>query len=601
MEILCITHTSSHYFVVNFCVLFYIKWLLSHYHTLFWGKQMDIQQMLFEFIGGLGIFLFGLNFMGDGLQKAAGDNLRKILNTFTSTPIRAIVAGAVVTVLIQSSSGTTVLTVGLVSAGFMSLKQAIGVIMGANIGTTITAFIIGLNIGAYALPIIGLGSLIIFFTKNKFAENMGKIIFGFGALFLGLNLMGDAMAPLELLPQFRQLMLQLSDNPILGVVAGTVSTLVVQSSSAMIGLVQEMYTHGSMELEAALPLLFGSNIGTTITAILASIGTSIVAKRTAASHVVFNVAGTVIVMLLFNPFLSLVTFFSSTLNLNPAMQLAFAHGIFNVINVLVQMWFIGQIAELVTIIVPGEIEVTGYDESRLDQTLVHASPLMALNQVKTEIVHMSEIVMDEVNAVFSYMEHRKEYDYEKATNLEETINDMDIKLTEYLMLISTEELAERNSQEHTSLVEVMKYLERIGDHGISILMNVKDGNELARQSLKVGEPVEYLYDEDVVGMFKLIQKNISEAVESFTSNDHDLANKVLDREQEINALEEELRHKYIGLLNKGIGRPSDGIMLVDIVSSLERMSDHTARIAKHTIGYRYPFQHEETALTKSAL
>lgn len=562
---------------------------------------MDIQQMLFEFIGGLGIFLFGLNFMGDGLQKAAGDNLRNILNTFTSTPIRAILAGTIVTVLIQSSSGTTVLTVGLVSAGFMSLKQAIGVIMGANIGTTITAFIIGLNIGAYALPIIGIGSLIIFFTKNKFAENIGKIIFGFGALFLGLNLMGDSMAPLELLPQFRQLMLQLSDNPILGLVAGTVSTLVVQSSSAMIGLVQEMYTHGAMELEAALPLLFGSNIGTTITAILAAIGTSIVAKRTAASHVIFNLVGTILVMLVFNPFVSLVTFLSTALNLNPAMQLAFAHGIFNVINVLIQMWFIKQIADLVTIIVPGEIEITGYDESRLDHSLIQASPTMALNQVKSEIIHMGEVVMEEVNTVFSYMENRSENDFEKANTLEEKINEMDIKLTEYLMLISTEEMPEKSSQEHTSLVEVMKYLERIGDHGASILTNIREGNELAKQTTKSGETVPYLYDEDVVRMFKLIQENIAEAVESFTSNNHELANKVLVREQEINDLEEELRHKYIGLLNKGIGRPSDGIMLVDIVSSLERMSDHSVRIAKHTIGYRYPFQHEETALTKSTL
>ena len=163
---------------------------------------MDLQQMLFEFFGGLGIFIFGLNFMGDGLQNAAGDNLRNILNKFTSTPLRAILAGTAVTVLIQSSSGTTVLTVGLVSAGFMSLKQAIGIIMGANIGTTITAFIIGLNVGAYALPIIGIGSLIMFFTNNRQVENIGKTIFGFGALFLGLNLMGDAMAPLQLLPEF---------------------------------------------------------------------------------------------------------------------------------------------------------------------------------------------------------------------------------------------------------------------------------------------------------------------------------------------------------------------------------------------------------------
>src|SRR5690625_3845724 len=295
--------------------------------------------MLFEFIGGLGIFLFGLNFMGDGLQKAEGDNLRSILNAFTSTPFRAILAGAGVTVLIQSSSATTVLTVGLVSAGFMSLKQAIGVIMGANIGTTITAFIIGVDIGAYALPIMAIGSFLISFSKKALIHNIGKIIFGFGSLFIGLELMGSGMAPLESLPQFRQLMLDFSDNPLLGVSVGAVLTLIVQSSSALIGILQEMFSHGTMTLDAALPILFGSNIGTTITAVLAALGTSVIAKRTAASHVIFNLVGTIIVMLLLNPFTSLVVMISNYLNLSPAMQIAFAHGLFNIINVLIQMWF----------------------------------------------------------------------------------------------------------------------------------------------------------------------------------------------------------------------------------------------------------------------
>ena len=199
---------------------------------------MDFQQMIFNFLGGLGIFLFGLNFLGDGLKNAAGDNLRSILNAFTSTPIRSIIAGTLVTVLIQSSSATTVLTVGLVSAGFLSLKQAIGIVMGANIGTTMTAFIIGFDIGAYALPIIAVGSFIIFFSKRAFIQNIGKIIFGFGALFLGLELMGNGMAPLQDMEQFRQIMIAFSDVPLLGVTAGTILTLIIQSSSAMIGILQ---------------------------------------------------------------------------------------------------------------------------------------------------------------------------------------------------------------------------------------------------------------------------------------------------------------------------------------------------------------------------
>ena len=254
---------------------------------------MDIQQLLFTFFGGLGIFLFGLKYMGDGLQKSAGDSLREVLNRFTSTPFRAIMAGIVVTIAIQSSSGTTVLAVGLVSAGFMKLKQAIGVIMGANIGTTITAFIIGLDIGAYALPIMAIGAFMLFFLKKPSLNNIGQIIFGFGALFFGLELMGDAMYPLRSLQAFQDLMVDLSESVPLGVGIGTIFTFLVQSSSASIGILQELYSQGQIALEGALPILFGSNIGTTITAVLAALGASVAAKRTAASHVLFNLVGTI--------------------------------------------------------------------------------------------------------------------------------------------------------------------------------------------------------------------------------------------------------------------------------------------------------------------
>lgn len=551
---------------------------------------MDFQQMIFNFLGGLGIFLFGLNFLGDGLKNAAGDNLRSILNAFTSTPIRSIIAGTLVTALIQSSSATTVLTVGLVSAGFLSLKQAIGIVMGANIGTTMTAFIIGFDIGAYALPIIAVGSFIISFSKKAFIQNIGKIIFGFGALFLGLELMGSGMAPLQDMEQFRQIMITFSDVPLLGVTAGTILTLIIQSSSAMIGILQEMFSQGAMTLTAALPLLFGTNIGSTITAVLASVGASRAAKRTAAAHVIFNLIGTILVLILLSPLTELVVLISDSLNLSPAMQLAFAHGIFNVVNVLIQMWFINQIAVLVSKIVPGEDETIGYDDSRLDHGLIKSSPVMALNQVKTELEYMGSVVMDEVRSVFDYFDSRSEEDFNQALELEEVINQMDLKLTEYLMFISSKELPLRSSNEHTTLVEITKYLERIGDHGEHILQNVKEGNLLAHQTLKDGETIEYLNDDDVVFMFDLIIQNISEAIESFTTNNPKLVEQVLEREKEINMQEEELRKKYIERLNQGIGRPSDGIMFVDIVSSLERMSDHAVKIAKHSIGSRYEFQ-----------
>lgn len=557
---------------------------------------MDVQQIVFQFLGGLGIFLFGLKYMGDGLQRSAGDNLRDILNKFTSTPFRAVLAGIVVTVLIQSSSGTTVLAVGLVSAGFMKLKQAIGIIMGANIGTTITAFIIGFDIGAYALPILAAGALLLFFFKRPFINSLGQVIFGFGALFYGLELMGDGLSPLKEMDVFTEAMVTLSHNPILGVISGTLFTFMLQSSSATIGILQELYSQGSMTLEAALPILFGSNIGTTITAILAAIGASVAAKRASASHVIFNLSGTVLVLLVLSPFTALIAFMATQLGLNPAMQIAFAHGLFNVVNVLIQMWFISQIAKVVTKIVPGDDTMIEYDSSHLDYSIIQTAPSIALNQAKLEIAQMGEFVTEEFKAMFEYYRRQDDKSRDKALQLEEVINEIDMHLTEYLMLISVEDLPLQNSAEHSQLVDVTKYLERIGDHAESVLKNMQEAikaNKKHNKNNKDNQKVEKVfYDEDLVQLFELVELNIRESIESFTKDSYSLAGKVLEREKEVNKLEDEIRSKFIKRLNKGIGRPSDGILFVDIVSNLERMSDHSTKIAKHTLGIRYKFQQQ---------
>lgn len=280
--------------------------------------------MLFTFFGGLGLFLFSIKFMGDALQKAAGDRLRGILDRFTTNPFMGVLVGIAVTILIQSSSGTTVIVVGLVSAGFMTLKQAIGVIMGANIGTTVTAFIIGLDVGAYSLPILALGAVLIFFFKKNKIQNIGEVVFGFGGLFYGLELMSDGMKPLRESQAFIDMTISLSEMPILGVVVGTVFTLIVQSSSATVAILQGLYSEDVLSLAASLPVLFGDNIGTTITAVLAALGASIAARRAAAVHVLFNVLGSVIFLILLMPFTAYVEWISGILNLEPKMQIAFA-------------------------------------------------------------------------------------------------------------------------------------------------------------------------------------------------------------------------------------------------------------------------------------
>jgi phosphate:Na+ symporter len=553
---------------------------------------VDIQQLLFTFFGGLGIFLFGLKFMGDGLQKSAGDSLREILNKFTATPFRAILAGIAVTVAIQSSSGTTVLAVGLVSAGFMKLRQAIGVIMGANIGTTITAFVIGLDIGAYALPILAVGSFMIFFSKKPIMASLGQTIFGFGALFLGLELMGDAMYPLRDLQVFRDLMISLSENLPLGVGIGTLFTFLVQSSSASIGILQELYSQGQIALEGALPILFGSNIGTTVTAVLAGVGSSVAAKRTAASHVIFNLVGTLVILMIVGPFTQLIYAVTPIFNLNPAMIIAFSHGLFNIINVLIQMWFIDHLARLVTKIVPGDDSIIDYD-STLDHTIINTVPSVALNQAKLELGQMGDFVVKEYKEMFKYYQRQQDEDLANTLHLEEIVNKIDMNLTEYLMKISVEDLPVKSAMEHSQMMDITKYLERIGDHSENIISNVNEAVKASKKAAKskgLKEPEKIFYDEDLIALFHLVQQNIEEAISSFIEDSYSLAGKVLQREKEVNRLEEDIRRKYIQRLNSGEGRPSDGILFVDIVSNLERMSDHSVKIAKHAIGLRFPFQ-----------
>lgn len=563
---------------------------------------MSYQEMLFTFLGGLGIFLFGIKYLGDGLQKAAGNRLKEILNRFTSTPFRAVVAGIVVTGLIQSSSGTTVLAVGLVSAGFMTLRQAIGVIMGANVGTTVTAFIIGFNLSAYALPIIGLGAILLFFAKRPTLHSIGQILFGFGALFYGLKLMGSAMNPLKDLPQFNQLMISVSHQPILGVGIGTLLTMVVQSSSATIGILQQLYMQGSVTLTAALPILFGDNIGTTITAVIACLGASISAKRTAASHVIFNLIGAIIFTLLLSPFTQLVLLFTKSFGLNPAMQIAFAHGLFNVSNLALQFWFIPQTEQIVKRIVPGNEKNLNIRSVTLSEPIIYTSSVMAIEQAKSELIQMGNYALSSVKSAQLYYNDTKDEWRDDVFQYEEAINQCDIELTDYLVKISAAELTPLESQEQAMLLEFTKDFERIGDHSMNIIRYIEESIALEeKQRVKDRKAKKFpirtsllLQDEDLETLFAKVQKNIHDALSILENDDIHLVQKMLDREESINQLVELLRKKYITLMTKGEGRASDGVLLIDISSNLERTSDRTLHIAKYFLGNKYNFKYDTT-------
>ncbi|MFC0559626.1 Na/Pi cotransporter family protein [Halalkalibacter alkalisediminis] len=538
---------------------------------------MDLQTILFMFFGGLGIFLFGIKYMGDGLQKAAGDRLRDILDRFTTNPVMGVLAGLIVTILLQTSTGTTVLTIGLVNAGFMTLKQAIGVIMGANIGTTVTAFIIGIKISAYALPIIALGTFLIFFFKNNKVNNYGQVIFGFGALFYGLNLMGDAMKPLREVQAFTDLTISMSDNALLGVLIGTIFTVIVQSSSASIGLLQSLYSQDLINLQAALPVLFGDNIGTTITAVLASIGASIAARRAALTHVIFNLIGTTIVLLIFKPFLFLIGRIQEALLLNAEMTIAFAHGIFNVSNTLIQLPFVAVLALIVTKIIPGQDSAIEYKAKHLDERFIRESPSIALGQGKKEVLRMAELSEKGLETVGLYMKTHDKKHGELIPQFEDAINNLDRKITDYLVQLSSHSLSPDDSKLHSTLMDTIRDIERIGDHMENIMELVE--SQMANK-VKFSESAIADLDE----MFDLTLSTLRQAIKALETNNVDDARAVLEKEEKIDKMERDLRKKHIARLNENRCTGSAGIIYVDIVSNLERVGDHAVNIADVVIG-----------------
>ncbi|TDL34534.1 Na/Pi cotransporter family protein [Jeotgalibacillus sp. S-D1] len=541
--------------------------------------EVNWQEVVFQFIGGLGIFLFGIKYMGDGLQRSAGDRLREILDRFTTNPFMGVLAGIFVTVLLQTSSGTTVITIGLVSAGFMTLRQAIGVIMGANIGTTVTAFIIGIDIGEFALPIAALGAILLFFIKNNKVNNFGQIVFGFGLLFYGLELMSEGMKPLRELQAFIDLTQSMSEIPVLGVIVGTIFTMIVQSSSATIGILQGLYSEDLITLGAAIPVLFGDNIGTTITAVLASIGASVAARRAAAVHVMFNIIGTIIFMILLVPFTWFITWIDQFLQLEPAMQIAFAHGTFNVTNTIIQFPFIALLAVIVTKVIPGKDVVVEFKPKHLDPNFIEQSPSIALGQAKEEVLRMGAFAVQGLNETFDYLKTKNTKKAELGYQVEDAINNLDSKITDYLVKLSGTSLSAVESERHSILMDTVRDIERIGDHFENIIELVD-----YQQSHKVKMTSDAMQDLDE--MFTLTIDAVSSSIEALDQNDHAIARDVAEKEDLIDKMERKFRKKHILRLNEGECSGQSGIVFVDIVSNLERIGDHAVNIAEAVLGLR---------------
>lgn len=519
-------------------------------------------------IGGLGLFLYGMKLMGDGLENSAGDKLKGILEKITSNRFIGVIVGALVTAVIQSSSATTVMVVSFVNAGLMTLIQAAGVIMGANIGTTITAQMVSFKLDAIAPLVIGIASIIVITSKKKKTRDLGNVALGFGILFMGMGLMSSSMKPLAEAPWFQEIVLVIGTNRILGILAGLAMTAVIQSSSATTGILVALATTGAISMDVALPIILGCNIGTCVTALLASVGTNKTAKKAALIHLFFNIAGT----LIFLPFITPLIGFVEATDGNVARQVANAHTIFNVTVTIIIFPFAGYLVKLANKILPGDdiLEKEGaiYLDKRALQT-----PVIACGQVAKETVRMANKSKENLKLAMAGFIEKDEAAIEKVYQNEKIINTLEKEITDYLIELSQLDLPEDEIKTFASTYHVINDVERIGDHAKNIA-------DLATE--KISGKIEIGADaiNELNSMYEKTLKALDHAISMYEKKDLEPKNNIEKNEEEINKLEKILRKNNIDRLNNKVCSAKSGVIFLDLISNLERIGDHANNIGK---------------------
>lgn len=545
---------------------------------------MTIKELgyIFSFIGGLGMFLYGMNIMADGLQKAAGNKMKKLLGFLTNNRLLGVLVGALVTAIIQSSSGTTVMVVGFVNAGIINLTQAVGVIMGANIGTTVTAWLVSASDWSKVLKpefiaplIIGIGSFIILFAKSNQKKQIGEIAAGFGFLFIGLSFMSGAIEPYSDSPIFANVFRELGSNPLLGILAGAIVTAIIQSSSASVGILQTLAINGIVNWRSAVFVTLGQNIGTCVTALLSSAGANKTAKRAAVIHLLFNVAGAVIFGVLMTVVFTVAPSFASQ-NIS-STQISMFHTVFNITNTLLLFPFVGLLVKLSGMIVPGEDESiadeTGLALKHLDARILE-TPSFAVDNAIKEVVHMGEITIANVKQAITLVNKAepKQDEIEEVLKTEKVINQLEGMITEYLVKISNLSLNETQHKTINNLFYTISDIERIGDHAENLA-------EFADYKRTHGFVFSEEAVEDLRAMSKSVVEGFEEAIKARETENIEHVRKVVELEDDVDMQEEELREKHINRLSQRKCKTEAGVVFLDIISNLERISDHAYNIA----------------------
>ncbi|WP_133629209.1 Na/Pi cotransporter family protein [Fonticella tunisiensis] len=527
-------------------------------------------KMFFSLLGGLGLFVYGMKLMGEGLQKAAGEKLKRILEVLTTNRILGILVGTGVTSIIQSSSATTVMVVGFVNAGLMSLSQAAGVIMGANIGTTMTAQLIAFKLTDIAPFILAIGAGMVIFTNKKRTRDIGEIVLGFGVLFVGMSMMEKSMKPLAEMESFKNLILTLGRHPLLGVLVGLGMTATVQSSSATIGILMALAaTTPNFGLNVALPVLFGDNIGTCATALLASIGTNKNARRAALIHLTFNVIGTIIFMSILPIVLRVIPMLGGDIQ----RQIANSHTLFNVTNTILQAPFIPLLVVFVNKLVPGDDrDDNAMALEYLDKRLLE-TPSVAVGQLVKEVVRMGNIASQNLQAAFNAFIKQDERLVNTVYDREDLVNFLEREITSYMVALSNTALSEQQHEIVTSLFHVVNDIERIGDHAENLA-------ELAEYRMDTKSSFSEQAITELKYMFETTKYAVDTAISALENTDYDAAKSVIEVEKKIDSLEKQLRKDHIERLNRGICNPVSGTVFLDFISNLERIGDHSNNIAQ---------------------
>lgn len=526
-------------------------------------------------MGGLGLFLYGMNLMGDGLQKSAGSKLKRIIELLTSNVIMGVLVGMVVTMVIQSSSATTVMVVGFVNAGIMSLTQAIGVIMGANIGTTVTAQLVSLDVDFLAPVALGIGIVIYMFTNKPKYKHISEILIGFGILFTGMDFMKEAVKPLAGYQGFTDMLLSFGHHPILGVLMGFAITAIVQSSSASMGMLIALASQGLIPITAALPILYGENIGTCVTSLISSIGASRNARRAAIMHLTFNVLGSMLFMfILSKPIVAIVTSIDPT---DAARQIANAHTLFNILNVILLLPFNKLIVKLALKLVPetksnqDDDKVVKYIDDRMIET-----PSIALVNIIKETLRMGEKSKESLNAAMDGIVDKSQEKIELSFKKEKLINELQKLILNYLLKLSKASLNEDSRETVDALFNTVNDIERIGDHAENIAELAKDivDLEISFSDVGIGE---------LKDMYNKVASTYTYALEAMRTSNVDLACKVIKMEEQVDMMEKSCRANHMNRLNSSSCSIESGVIYLDIISNLERVSDHAVNIAQQVI------------------